>query len=146
METSYIKDLKNALDRRRKKEYITYSIVLSKSTSIETNSYFIKKYKLPNKIIPFYQEILSLDIDKPRKLKLLSPQEFKIIDDKYLLFSIIDNKYLIGFDMRFINEAGEWNIVNIENHFIITKTLSSYLTNKLWAWIDRNRTIWDNEF
>jgi hypothetical protein len=49
-------------------------------------------------------------------------------------------------DLRDINEAGERNIVNYQTNFVITKTMASFLNNKIWAWLDRGRKIWQKEF
>ena len=48
---------------------------------------------------------------------------------------------IIAMDLRDINEAGERNIVNYQTNFVITKTMASFLNNKIWAWLDRGRKI-----
>ena len=48
-------------------------------------------------------------------------------------------------DLSKKNEADEWDIINLNNHFVITKTIGSFFTNKVWAWIDRGHTIWKEE-
>lgn len=66
------------------------------------------------------------------------------IDDRYLQLATI-GKISIVFDKSITNEAGEWNIINRETGFVITKTLSSFLHNKVWAWLDRSRCVWEEE-
>ena len=66
------------------------------------------------------------------------------IDNRFLQLAKIGS-VIISFDRSVINEAGEWNIVNQNSSYIITKTLSSFLNNKVWAWLERSREIWGEE-
>jgi 2-hydroxy-3-keto-5-methylthiopentenyl-1-phosphate phosphatase len=66
------------------------------------------------------------------------------VENNYLQLAQIDSVSIV-FDKTSINEAGEWNIINRETGFVITKTLSSFLNNKIWAWLDRSRCIWNEE-
>lgn len=71
---------------------------------------------------------------------------FKIalLNKNYLQFALIDN-VIIAADIQKINEANEYDIINYETKYVITKTFESFFTNKVWAWIDRKRTIWKEE-
>ena len=101
--------------------------------------------------------------NKEEKVKHISNNELLMLDNLVVLknnrsvsfcISDVENNYLqlaqidsvtIVFDKTSINEAGEWNIINRETGFVITKTLSSFLNNKIWAWLDRSRCIWNEE-
>ena len=67
-----------------------------------------------------------------------------LLDDNYLQFAQI-NDVIIAADLRKINEANEWDIINYDTGFVITKTFESFFANKVWAWLDRKRTIWKEE-
>lgn len=67
-----------------------------------------------------------------------------LLDDNYLQFAQI-NDVIIAADLRKINEANEWDIINYNTGFVITKTFESFFANKVWAWLDRKRTIWKEE-
>ena len=67
-----------------------------------------------------------------------------IVDNNYLILASIKNN-IIAIDLSKKNEADEWDIINLNNHFVITKTIGSFFTNKVWAWIDRGHTIWKEE-
>ena len=99
----------------------------------------------PDSVIELFLTINGLLISKPRHFQLLKLSDTKILEDRYLLFAIINENELICFDMSSLNAAGEWDIINHSNGNIITKTLASFLTNKIWAWVDRSRTIWKEE-
>ena len=67
-----------------------------------------------------------------------------IVDNNYLILASIKNN-IIAIDLSKKNEADEWDIITLNNHFVITKTIGSFFTNKVWAWIDRGHTIWKEE-
>jgi hypothetical protein len=61
------------------------------------------------------------------------------------MFSRVNGIEIICFDTNNINSANEWDIVNYSNNYLITKTIESYLTNKIWAFVDREREFWKQE-
>lgn len=67
-----------------------------------------------------------------------------LLEYHYLQFAQIDN-IIIAADIRKTNEANEWDIINYETKYVITKTFESFFANKVWAWLDRKRTIWKEE-
>lgn len=67
-----------------------------------------------------------------------------LLEYHYLQFAQI-NDVIIAADLRKINEANEWDIINYNTGFVITKTFESFFANKVWAWLDRKRTIWKEE-
>lgn len=72
--------------------------------------------------------------------------KFEIVElnSPYIKLASIDN-VIIAFDCSKKNEAGEWDIINYQSKYVITKTLSSFLNNKIWAWLDRKRRFWVEE-
>lgn len=67
-------------------------------------------------------------------------------DGDFLEFAIFDRSHCVAFDTTELNDAGEWDIINPATGFRLTHTLASFLTNKTWAWIDRQRPVWSDEF
>lgn len=67
-----------------------------------------------------------------------------LLNYKYLQFAQIDD-IIIAVDLRKTNEANEWDIINYDTKYVITKTFESFFANKVWAWLDRKRTIWKEE-
>jgi hypothetical protein len=141
LKMEYLKSLENGLNYR--KDVIQF--VLKKKNV--ANGQPIEPFLgiiLPDAIMSFYRQIEFLEIINPRKFNVLSIKEM-VMENNYLMFSNINNTK-ICFDTRTVNSAGEWDIINFDSKFIITKTLASYLTSKMWAWIDRGREIWNEEF
>ncbi|MEA4936464.1 MAG: hypothetical protein VB102_07460 [Paludibacter sp.] len=117
-----------------------------------TNNYDYNKLHIYSKIVfphsvnYYFENYIPVDIlCNNRGLRLLPPMELELIDEKFLLFAKINNIENICFDTSNINFASEWDIVNYSNNYLITKTISSFLSNKVWAWIERGRKIWDQE-
>lgn len=67
-----------------------------------------------------------------------------LLDHDYLQFAQIDD-VIIAVDLRKTNEANEWDIINYQSKYVITKTLGSFLNYQIWAWLDRKREIWNKE-
>ncbi|MDR3237037.1 MAG: hypothetical protein LBT84_00875 [Spirochaetia bacterium] len=138
---SFISALKNKKERGN----IDYQLALN-TIEKPLKNIQIKGINVPENISVFYLKISSLYICTPRCLELLSPMNFEIIDKRYIWFSTINKVNKICFDFKYLNSAKQWDIINLDTKFLITQTLSSYITNKIWAWIDRERKIWENEF
>ena len=141
---NFIKDFSRRIEKLKKTNMIECSIAYC-----ENHADLIivegKKLEFPSNILHFYNHILFLNITQPRQLEILSIKNMSTIENRYLHFSIINFTEKICFDMLRKNDADEWDIINLSNKFIITKTIGSFLTNKVWAWIDRGREIWKEE-
>ena len=85
-------------------------------------------------------------------LKTTNPN-FEIIElnklkkEKALVhFATFDNNKKIYFETEKWNNANEWNIIEKETNYELTKTISSFWSNKIWHWIENKKRIWENEF
>jgi len=137
----YVQDFLNALDKKQKNKKITYSInrdnlvLCEKACLSRLPEYF-------QRVFNFYNGLI---IDTPRHLEFFTYKEIKIIENRFLHFAIIDKNKKICFDLEKNNNANECNIICYDSKYKITSTFSSFLTNKVWAWIDRGREIWKEE-
>lgn len=120
------------------------------SAIIKINSKF--EYKnipfannIPQGISDLYCKLNSLQIIYPRQFELLPIEQFRLINDKYLYFATVNHIEKLGFNILQTNVAGEWDIVNTNNDFRITYTLGSFLTTKIWRWINWGKEIWQEE-
>ena len=113
--------------------------------NFECNNIGQENLNYPESVKTLYSKVNGLKITEPRAFELLKLKEIILIDDRYLLFALMNENQKICFDTSSYNTANEWDIIEIENKYIITRTLASFLTNKIWAWIDRSRTIWKEE-
>jgi hypothetical protein len=143
-EMDFVNDFIRRIERLKKANIISCSI-----TYREEHEYSIEVKKeeieFPKNILYYYSRIDSLNIIQPRQIEILSVKNMSIMEHRYLHFANINVVEKICFDMSKQNEAKEWDIINLSNNFLITKTISSFMTNKVWAWIDRGREIWKEE-
>lgn len=139
-----LEEFKKAVENKKAKKKIDYCI---NNKDLKDSDVYEKMlaFKPPKMIINFLSELNGLTIILPRYIKILSPDSIKIIDDRYLMFALIQDKIQICFDMKVLNVANEWDVISYTDKYIITQTTSSFLTNKIWAWIDRGREIWKEE-
>lgn len=119
----------DTIEKRQKKCCISYSYHHCNNKEKYTDN--ISLLKLDNLTIKKNNNSIIFDIH--------------VINCRFLQLARIGSVN-IAFDRNKINEAGEWDIINLDSSFVITKTLSSFLNNKIWAWLERSREIWKDEF
>ena len=139
----FVEEFIKALSKRQSNRKISY--VIDTADFNVGNSIEKLNVSIPKSVESLYSNINGLKINEPRTFELLRFEEIKIIDDKYLFFAVVNDTVKICFVISHLNTAGEWDIVEFENKYVITKTLASFLTNKVWAWVDRAKTIWKQE-
>jgi hypothetical protein len=97
--------------------------------------------KFPEQVKWFFQACNGLRVIEPA-ISVKSLSDLKIGQNFTIEFTVIDNQHILSFDAARINEAGQWSIVNSETGFVVTKTMASFWSNKIFAWLDNRRTIW----
>ena len=100
----------------------------------------------PADVLFVLKNLQSINIKYPRSFCFYSVSNVKVIENHFLQFALLNDTQRICFDTSKINSAGEWDIINYENKYLITMTMSSFLVNKVWAWLDRGRHIWEEEY
>lgn len=99
---------------------------------------------MPQQVKWFYLVCNGLNVEAP-------PLEIKSIEDLItdetgkIIFAIFDKRHHICFDVSKNNAASQWDISNYDTGFIVTLTMASFWTNKIFAWLDKQRTIWKEE-
>ena len=107
---------------------------------------YIEINKISGNLKTFLVDFKPLSFEyNNRYFQLLDFSDWILFEDTYLFFSYIGDEK-ICFNVRELNSVSEWDIVSYNNKYLITRTISSYLTNKVWAWIDRGRKVWSEEF
>jgi cell wall assembly regulator SMI1 len=96
---------------------------------------------LPQQVAQFYGVYNGLSIEEPR-VEILALEHVDYLLDNYLHFATIDGTHRVCFDTSHVNEAQQWDIVTTDG-YRITFTMASFWSNKLWAWVDKKRTIWE---
>lgn len=62
-----------------------------------------------------------------------------------LPFAGFDGEHTLAFAVEAVNEAGEWDIVNVETGHRVTLTMANFWSNKVFAWVKKQRRVWAEE-
>jgi hypothetical protein len=73
---------------------------------------------------------------------VIYPLEGIVRDENLLVFSICDQAHQLAFDTRELNRAAQWFIVNADTGYRITYTIASFLSTRMWSWVEKERPIW----
>ena len=102
------------------------------------------KISFPAQVKLFYESFNGLKVNFP-KLEIFPVENLKFLSKNRLNFAVIDENHRLFFDTSYYNEANQWNIV-ADDDFLVTLTMASFWSNKIWAWIEKERKIWKEEF
>jgi hypothetical protein len=97
----------------------------------------------PEQVKEFYMNFGTLNIRSPR-LEIYSPLELTEKEGK-IIFCKFKGMHELSFDISELNQANQWNIINTKTGYIVTHTMASFWSNKVWAWLRGNREIWAHE-
>ena len=99
---------------------------------------------IPEQVRWFYQKCNGLRVESP-PLYVKPIEKLHADETGKTIFSIFDGQHRICFDTSKIYDAAQWDILNYDTGFLVTLTMASFWTNKVFAWLDRQRTIWKEE-
>jgi hypothetical protein len=99
---------------------------------------------MPQQVKLFYLMCNGLKVAAP-SLEIKSIEELNIDEMGKIIFAVIDKRHRICFDVSKNNATPQWAILNYDTGFIVTLTMASFWTNKIFAWLDKRRTIWKEE-
>ncbi len=108
-----------------------------RETEMKLNLSFPAQVKL------FYETYNGLMVENP-SLCIHPLEKMKFTAPGKLEFAIFDEIHPVCFDVTSINHGGQWNIV-AEKDFLVTFTMASFWSNKIWAWLRNRRTMWKEE-
>lgn len=63
----------------------------------------------------------------------------------FVHFATFDGQHRLGFDTRARNDADQWDIVHVDTGDCVTLTMASFWYNKVFAWVDNRRPIWESQ-
>ena len=102
------------------------------------------KIVIPNRIKSFYLIANGLKTINPC-FELIELNSW-IVDNGLIHFATFDNSNKIYFDIKHLNQANEWTILNKDSNYEITLTISSFWSNKIWHWIEQKKKIWSDNW
>lgn len=113
---------------------------LSDIATIETKLGIV----IPEKIKDFYMVANGLMTSNPN-FEIIE-LDLWAVDAGFIHFATFDTVNQVFFNVTELNSAGEWTIVSKYTDYQITLTISSFWTNKIWHWIEKNHKIWKDNW
>lgn len=97
----------------------------------------------PAQVRSFYCSFNGLQVEEPQ-LEMLPVERLNFSMPNRLHFATLNGIEHLYFDGSRINEAEQWDII-AANGFRVTLTLASFWSNKMWAWIEWKKPIWERK-
>lgn len=94
----------------------------------------------PAQVELFYRSFNGLRVDDPQ-LEVLPVERLNFASPDRLHFATLDGGRPLYFDVSRTNEAEQWDIVAADD-YRVTLSMASFWSNKIWAWVERRRAIW----
>ncbi|MBL1214984.1 MAG: SMI1/KNR4 family protein [Ignavibacteriae bacterium] len=126
-----ISDLQNYFNSR--KEEFSLSYKFGAPIGKDEISNVEEKFEIlfPEQVREFYTNYNGMKVQEPA-FEIYSLNKLRILDN-YLIFAKFNNEHEVAFDISKINQADQWNIMNIENGYCVTLTMASFWSNKIPA-------------
>ncbi len=93
----------------------------------------------------FYSSINGLKTSNP-DFEILPIEKWNSAESDLIHFATFDKDLKAYFDTKELNQADSWSIINPKDNYVLTLTMSSFWSNKIWHWIEKKREIWKDEF
>ena len=100
--------------------------------------------QLPEQIRLFYSHFNGLAVDAPA-LRIERIEDLRKDKEGRIQFCRLGQDITLSFETTRINEAGQWTIQNHETSYVVTLTMASFWSNKIFGWLDHERHIWEPE-
>lgn len=100
--------------------------------------------RLPEQVRLFYMHYNGLSVEAPA-LIFYRIEELRKDKEGRIPFCRMGKDITLSFDATKINEADQWTIQDHETSYVLTLTMASFWSNKIFGWLDRERHIWEPE-
>ena len=95
---------------------------------------------LPLQVKLFYRSCNGLTVTNPA-LVVLPLDSIEFAAEGRLHFATLDGSQPLYFNVARLNAAEPWDVVSADG-FVITHSMASFWTNKIFAWVKYRRPIW----
>lgn len=68
------------------------------------------------------------------------------VENKLIHFATFNGTIPVCFRIDKLNDGDDWTILVKETEFEITKTISSFWSNKIWKWLEQKNIIWEEKW
>ncbi len=100
--------------------------------------------QFPEKLSSFYLHLNGLKTEHP-SFMIVPITKLQLVKGK-IHFATFDDDVQICLNTKTLNQANQWTIVNKETNYEVTKSISSFWSNKIWHWLEMGNTIWEDNW
>jgi len=100
--------------------------------------------QFPEKLISFYIYLNGLKTKNPSFI--IIPINKLQLENEKIHFATFANSVQICLNTKTLNQANEWTIINKETNYELTKSISSFWSNKIWHWLEKRNVVWENNW
>jgi hypothetical protein len=97
--------------------------------------------QFPEQVVRFYRYYDGIRVEHP-SLEIRPLHNIAFVSPSRLHFATVNNDRPLCFDTTCLNDAGQWDIIDCRSSVVVTLTMASFWSNRIWAWIDHRRRIW----
>jgi hypothetical protein len=138
-----LEEFETSLKNRAERSRVQYTLNPAASAQ-EILDAEVRLGKLPEQVCLFYSRFNGLLISQPF-LEILSLESLNKDQNGKVPFCTFGNEATLCFNTTGLNEADQWTIENYKSQYVVTLTMASFWSNKIFAWLDQRRHIWEEE-
>jgi hypothetical protein len=138
-----IEDLETNLKKRQERNRLQFTLDIGASPEV-INEAEAQLGGLPEQVRLFYSHFNGLSVESPA-LTIERIEDLRKDNEGRIPFCRLGQEIILSFDATKFNEAGQWTIQNHDTSYIVTLTMASFWSNKIFGWLDRERHIWEPE-
>lgn len=137
-------EFREQLERRRTRDGLAVALG-SPASSAEIDSAARRLgIEFPGPVSWFYRAQNGFVVTDPG-IEVLSLSELAFDQGRDLPFARLDGRHWLVWRTEGLNTAGQWDIAEKVSGYLVTRTMPSFWSNKVFAWIDQRRRIWTPE-
>jgi|MudIll2142460700_1097286.scaffolds.fasta_scaffold26782_2 hypothetical protein len=140
-----IEHVRKNLEKRASKKGLLYELGHPASEQVLLQTEKRLNLIFPGQVKLFYRNYNGLIVEDP-PLHMFPLEKLELEPEERVYFSLVSNIHKLCFDVSHYNDAGQWNIVNSKDNYLVTLSFASFWSNRMWAWIDKRKPIWAPEY
>lgn len=139
----HLEQLSSRFQKLSKQRVLNYSLASPASDEEISKAERRLGVSFPVQVKLFYRNFDGLRVDDPQ-LEIFPVARLNFASPNRLHFATLAENRPLYFDVSHLNVAEQWDIVTADG-YRVTLTMASFWSNKIWAWVEKRRAIWQDE-
>lgn len=138
-----IEEFESNLKKRRERNGLQFTLNTGATPELISEAEMSLGH-LPEQVRLFYSHFNGCTVDAPA-LRIEPIENLRKDEEGKIPFCRLGQDIVLSFEANKINKAGQWTIQNHDTSYVVTLTMASFWSNKIFGWLDRERRIWEPE-